>query len=97
MEKSIGFLAGIGTTFSFCPQVWKISKGTCQMEGLSIYMMAVHFTGVSFWITYGIIRNDDIIILFNAITLALVSSIIMKYIYCRCYVASSIAPPSPEV
>lgn len=86
MEQAVGYIAGIGTTFSFCPQVWKMYRNPCEIEGISIYMMFVHFTGVSFWITYGILKNDEIIIIFNTITLALVSSIMVKYMYCRCYV-----------
>ena len=79
MDKYIGIIAGIGTTFSFLPQVFKIYKNP-SIEGLSLYMMMVHFTGVSFWITYGIMRNDEIIIGFNSITLVLVFFLIIKYI-----------------
>lgn len=79
-EQYIGMVAGIGTTISFCPQVCKIFYYN-SLDGLSIYMVIIHFIGVLFWITYGILRNDVIIIAFNTITSVLVLSILSKYMH----------------
>lgn len=79
--ESIGIIAGIGTTISFCPQVWAVY--TQSNTGLSPYMLMIHFTGVSCWIIYGILIKDYIILGFNAITLLLLSSIIAKYCFLK--------------
>jgi MtN3 and saliva related transmembrane protein len=79
IQELIGFTAGVGTTFSFIPQVLKVYKDS-NIEGLSIHMMMIHFSGVSLWIIYGILKHDNIIISFNSITLLAVMSIICKYI-----------------
>jgi MtN3 and saliva related transmembrane protein len=82
MNKYIGIIGGIGTTCSFCPQIWKTYK-TNSIDGLSLYMMFVHSTGISFWIIYGIMINNSIIIVFNTITFILLFFLIVKYIHIR--------------
>lgn len=74
----IGLLAGIGTTFSFLPQVIHIYKHN-SIESISPYLMSIHTFGVTSWIIYGYMRDDFMIILFNSITLLLLFFIIFKY------------------
>jgi MtN3 and saliva related transmembrane protein len=75
----IGLGAGMGTTFSFLPQVIHIIK-TSNIDGLSPFMILVHFSGVGLWIIYGILKYDKIIISFNSITLFFIILITFKYI-----------------
>lgn len=66
--KTIGYLAGTGTTISFLPQMIQVIR-TGSVADLSIYMFLIHSTGVSLWICYGIYIHDLIIVLFNSITM----------------------------
>jgi uncharacterized protein with PQ loop repeat len=81
-----GMLGGVGTTFSFLPQVIHVyrkplpeSSSINRTQGLSPYMLGIHFGGVSSWLLYGIVVHDPFVISFNSITLLMVSSIIVKY------------------
>lgn len=76
----IGIIAGIGTTFSFAPQVIHVFK-TNDIKGLSPYMLFIHTTGISSWIWYGFLRDDLIIVGFNVITLIFLTMIILRLIY----------------
>lgn len=75
-----GTLAGIGTTFSFLPQVYKIYRVN-MIDGLSPYLLIVHFSGVSFWIVYGFLIHDIFVLTFNGITLFFLCLLIAKYLY----------------
>ena len=81
-----GMLGGVGTTFSFLPQVIHVyrkpspeSSSINRTQGLSPYRLGIHFGGVSSWLLYGIVVHDPFVISFNSITLLMVSSIIVKY------------------
>jgi len=76
----IGIIAGIGTTFSFAPQVLHVFR-TNDVKGLSPYMLFIHTTGISSWIWYGFLRDDRIIISFNLITLIFLAMIIVRLLY----------------
>jgi len=66
----IGFLAAIGTTCSFVPQVIHIVK-TRDTKGISLSMYIIFTTGVLCWLLYGCFLGSPPIILANAITLIL--------------------------
>ena len=81
-----GMLGGVGTTFSFLPQVIHVyrkplpeTSSINRTQGLSPYMLGIHFGGVSSWLLYGILVHDPFVISFNSITLLMVSAIIVKY------------------
>jgi MtN3 and saliva related transmembrane protein len=74
----VGIVGGLGTTCSFLPQVYTICKST-STNGLSISMMFLQLGGTASWVVYGYLRKDYIVIGFNAISVTLVSSIILKY------------------
>jgi len=78
LKTFFGLSGGIGTTFSFLPQVLHIYQKE-SIEGLSPYLLIIHFLGVSSWIAYGVMQKDRIIILFNVIAEILVSAILVKY------------------
>jgi len=76
----VGLLGGLGTTFSFAPQVLRVYR-TTDMEGLSPTMMIIHATGVCSWIAYGILRKDFYVIVFNILTLTMLTLIMSRYGY----------------
>lgn len=66
-HEILGYLAAFFTTASFLPQVYKTWK-TKSVEGLSLTMYLVFFTGIVCWLIYGIYLNSMPIILANTIT-----------------------------
>ncbi len=69
MIEFIGSLAGVLTTVSFFPQVYKTiqSKSAGDFSTAWIVMMT---TGVFFWIVYGYYINSMPVFIANVITLA---------------------------
>ncbi len=77
----IGFMAAIGTTFSFVPQAVKIIK-TKHTKDLSLGMYLMLTMGIFLWFVYGILIQDLPIIIANGVTLIFaVTILIMKIIY----------------
>lgn len=76
MIELIGSIGATLTTISFLPQAIKTIK-TKNTEGISLAMYAIFTTGVSFWLVYGILLENPIIIISNIITLALSGSILL--------------------
>jgi MtN3 and saliva related transmembrane protein len=66
----VGIFASIFTSTSLLPQLIKIIREK-KAENISLWMLAVLFTGLSGWIVYGILKNDWIIIAANSFSLAL--------------------------
>jgi len=75
----LGILAGTLTTISFIPQVIKIYKSK-DAKDLSIATFFIFSLGVSLWLLYGVLIQEWPIILANAITLVLISLIIIMKI-----------------
>ena len=82
ITKSIGLLAGTGTTVSFFPQMIRVVRSG-SVADLSIYMFLIHSSGVALWVAYGVLVDDPIIILFNCMT-AVFNMIILSY-FIRAY------------
>ena len=76
----LGFAAAILTTSAFIPQVIRTWK-TRSAEDFSWAWVAMFSSGVSLWLTYGILKKDAAIIGANGVTLALVLS--MAYVKMR--------------
>jgi len=77
----VGLVAGVLTTIAYLPQVHKTMK-TKSVKELSLTMYLVMFTGVSLWLTYGILMHSISIILANTVTIILTAIIIyfkLKY------------------
>ena len=66
----VGILASIATSTSLLPQLIKIIREK-KAESMSLWMLAVLFTGLSGWVIYGILKNDWIIIIANSFSLVL--------------------------
>ena len=79
----IGLLATVFTVASTVPQIKKALK-TKDTEDVSIRFLLVLIAGLSLWVIYGIGKNDIVIIIGNAIAVALNSfMLILKIIYSR--------------
>jgi len=71
----LGFVAGVLTTLSFVPQVYKAWRSK-RCDDLSWGMLLAFATGVALWLVYGLLIWAMPIIVANAVTLALVLAIL---------------------
>jgi len=75
----LGFIAGTLTTAAWLPQLirtWRLRR----VEGISSAYLAVFGAGVTGWVVYGCLTADTAIIVTNAVTLALLLSLVgLKY------------------
>ncbi|RDB35502.1 SemiSWEET family sugar transporter [Spirobacillus cienkowskii] len=67
LPSVIGYLAAFLTTFSFLPQAIKTIKTRCT-KGISTLMYTLFTIGIFFWLVYGVLVEDKIIIAANVIT-----------------------------
>ncbi|MBL7712864.1 MAG: hypothetical protein JNL13_10380 [Chitinophagaceae bacterium] len=76
----IGIVASICTGVSLLPQLFKIYRDKeCQV---SVLMLAVLFLGNAFWVWYGILKQDAIIIASNSFSILVnlcVTALWLKY------------------
>ncbi|MBS1553863.1 MAG: SemiSWEET transporter [Bacteroidota bacterium] len=73
--ESIGLVAGSFTTISFLPQVIKTWKSRSAKD-LSLVMFSLFCAGILLWLIYGILIGSLPVILSNAFTLVLSSTIL---------------------
>ena len=78
----LGYLAASLTTASFVPQAWQTFRST-DLAGISIGMYSTFTLGVLLWLGYGLALGAWPIILSNAVTLALVATILARTWYAR--------------
>ena len=72
----VGYAAAICTTGAYIPQVLRVWR-TRSTNDISLKMFLVLVTGLSLWLTFGILRNEMPIILANGTTLMLASTILV--------------------
>jgi len=72
----LGYIAGTLTTLSFVPQVWKAWRSR-RCDDLSWGMLVAFSLGITFWLIYGVLLHDRPIIVANAVTLALIVTILV--------------------
>lgn len=78
---AIGIIAATLCTSSFLPQVLRIFK-TKHTKDISLVTFSLFSTGVFLWMIYGILINDMVIILANALTFIFAIAIVaMKIKY----------------
>jgi MtN3 and saliva related transmembrane protein len=75
VDTLIGTVAAFCTTASYIPQLQK-SWATRQTDDLSAKMLILLLGGLSFWVVYGFLRDDIVIIATNGISVALVATIL---------------------
>jgi len=76
MEQWIGWIAGTCTTISLLPQLIHIIKHR-SAHAVSWMMFLIFTVGIVMWLIYGVLRHDNVLVIFNAITL--VFSIAVMY------------------
>lgn len=77
----IGFIAAALTSFGSVPQVIK-SYRTKEMEDVAFWMVTIIFTGVVFWLIYGIAVRNWPLIFANIFAVACYGSLVgMKVVY----------------
>ncbi len=76
----LGYSAGAVTTLTFLPQVVKTWKERSAKD-VSLWMFIIAATNEIMWIGYGMLKNDWVIILTNAVVLAM--SLTMIYLKLR--------------
>ena len=72
----VGLSAAFLTTSAFIPQVYKIYKEK-NVDGISLTMYIILFTGVILWFIYGILIGSLSIIIANGVSALLQLSIII--------------------
>lgn len=73
--ETIGAIAAVMTTASFFPQTIKTIRSR-DTTSISLAMYALFSVGVAFWLAYGLLVESRPIIIANAVTLALASTIL---------------------
>jgi MtN3 and saliva related transmembrane protein len=71
----VGLIAAFCTTISYYPQLKKCWE-TGSAGDLSLRMFLTLGAGVALWVVYGFLKSDIVIILANAISLALLCGIL---------------------
>jgi MtN3 and saliva related transmembrane protein len=72
----VGLAAGICTSTSLLPQLFKLLKHK-KAEDISIFYLAILFVGLGLWIWYGILREDIPILVTNGFSLVINGIIIV--------------------
>lgn len=72
----IGTAAGICSTASFVPQVWKCWR-LGDTDAISLKMYVVTVTAFSLWIVYGLFIASLPIVVFNTLSLGLATSVLV--------------------
>jgi len=70
----LGYVAAILTTGAFVPQAIKTIRSR-DTRAISLWMYVVFTTGVAFWLAYGVVLESLPIVLANAVTFVLASTI----------------------
>ena len=71
----IGLAAAFCTTISYIPQIRKI-WATGETHDISLKMFLILATGIAFWIVYGVLQTDTVIILANCVSLTFLCAIL---------------------
>ena len=81
--KILGILAAVCTTSGFIPQIIRGMR-TKRLDDVSPVMYMLLIFGLALWLSYGVYLEDKIIIVANAVALALsVFILILRYKYMR--------------
>ena len=79
MTELIGYIAAFLTTVSFLPQTIKTIKSR-DTSGISFWMYLMFTCGVGFWLIYGILLENPVIIIANIITFLLAGVVLLAKI-----------------
>jgi len=76
MTELIGYLAAFFTTASFLPQAIKTIR-TKDVSGVSLMMYSMFVTGVIFWLIYGWLLGNVVIVAANIVTVILAGIVLV--------------------
>ncbi|MCW5632193.1 MAG: SemiSWEET family sugar transporter [Rubrivivax sp.] len=76
LPETLGYLAALLTTSAFVPQA-VLTLRTRDVSGISLTMYGAFTLGVALWLLYGIVIGQWPVILANAVTLALATTILV--------------------
>ena len=79
LQDTLGFAAAVLTTGSFVPQAW-LTLRTRDVSGISLGMYSAFTAGVALWLVYGVMLGKWPIVLANAVTLVLATTILVTKI-----------------
>jgi len=82
LDTLLGYAAGFLTTIAFVPQVVKIWKSRSAHD-VSLPTFIAFTIGVTLWLTYGFVKKEPPIILWNSATLVLASAILVMKVKFR--------------
>jgi MtN3 and saliva related transmembrane protein len=80
-KELLGFIAGALISVGFIPQIWRLFKLKSARE-ISLPFTLLFLTGLACWLAYGILMSLPPVILWNAITMAMMCAILyakLKY------------------
>ncbi len=80
-KELLGFIAGALISVGFIPQIWRLFKLKSARE-ISLPFTLLFLTGLACWLAYGILMSLPPVILWNAITMAMMCTILyakLKY------------------
>jgi len=80
IDLFFGLFAGTCTSISFVPQILTIYKAK-NTDAISLKMLLIHFSGVSAWIVYGVLKEDEIMVAFNSLTFCCLCTILGRCAY----------------
>jgi MtN3 and saliva related transmembrane protein len=66
----VGLAAGICTSISLLPQLFKLMKHK-KAEDISLFYLIILFIGLGMWIWYGFLRDDTPILVTNGFSLVI--------------------------
>ncbi|TDS12160.1 SemiSWEET transporter [Sphingobacterium paludis] len=78
METWIGSIAGILTSISMVPQLWKVIR-TKEVDDLSWPMLITLIFGVALWVFYGLLHMEWPIILSNSFSFIVNCTVLTYY------------------
>lgn len=79
LVDAVGYFAASCTTLAFLPQAVKVIRDK-DTRSLSLGMYVLFTVGVGLWLAYGILKDDHVITLANAITIILSLAILVTKI-----------------
>lgn len=71
----VGYVAALCTTVAFVPQALKTIK-TKDTRGISLWMYLIFTLGVFLWLAYGVAIKNYPVMIANAVTFALATTIL---------------------
>ena len=76
----IGGVAGVCTSLSLLPQLVKLIKDK-RANDISLFYLALLFTGLSAWIIYGVLKDDKPVIITNVVSVIINAVVMVLSIY----------------